>query len=393
VDYNHWIEAWKEPANPNAPTVSIENPESGSIFEAPVSITIEATVADINNDVTKVEFYNGQLLLGADTEPPYDYTLTNLGVGNYFISAEAVDAEGLRGYSNIVSLKVNAPKVMVISTNVPPTIDGIIDEIWNNEEVMSFEMTNPLIGTNLTDHDLAGTAKMLWDNTYAYLLASITDDVKVNDSPNTYEDDNVEFYFDLNNAKSSVYDADDVQYSFGWNDGSTVGALPAGKSVAGITYRVADSEQGYTVEASIPWSILGGQPEHGKEIGFEVMINDDDDGGGRDAKLSWNAAADQAWQDASLFGTIKLVASEAIPGAPLFVPKKYRDSMIIFPNPVNTVLQVQGVDVAFDYEIFDLAGRMHLSGKAQDSISLKTLVKGVYILKVDNVQYVKFVKE
>jgi hypothetical protein len=84
--------------------------------------------------------------------------------------------------------------------------------------------------------DLSGNFKALWDNTYLYVLADITDDKLVNDSPNIYDDDGVEVYVDINNDKATTYGSNDVQYSFGWNDGTTVNSLPSGRSVTGITY-------------------------------------------------------------------------------------------------------------------------------------------------------------
>lgn len=393
VDYNSWISAWKEPADPNAPTITIDSPEDNQTYEAPVTITIETSVSDQNDNVAKVLFYNGQELLGEDSEAPYSITLTDLGVGNYYFSAEAVDTEGLKGYSSIVSILVKAPKIDVISTGTPPIIDGSIDDIWSTETITPFTLTNTLIGTDLTDEDLSATAKMLWDETYVYLLAMVTDDEKQNDSPNTYEDDNVEFYFDINNAKTTTYDADDVQYSFAWNDGTTVGALPASKPVDGIVYSISDTDQGYVVEAKIPWSTLNGTPADGMEIGFDMMVNDDDDGGGRDAKLSWNAAEDQAWQNAALFGTVKLVRSDAI-AAPALQNVSSRE-VSIYPNPVSATLTLEGLHKGSDFQIFNNSGHMMLSGKVQDSINVKQLTKGVYILKIDSEppRQLKFVKE
>jgi len=37
-------------------------------------------------------------------------------------------------------------------------------------------------------------------------------------------------------------------------------------------------------------------------MGFDVHVNDDDNGNLRDAKMTWNAAVDQAWKKPRLFG-------------------------------------------------------------------------------------------
>ena len=379
TDYNYWIEAWKEPANPNAPAVSIDSPTGDSIYSAPATVVFEVSVSDANDDLSRVEFYNGQDKLGEATDAPYSFTWTEVGVGNYFVSAEAIDEEGLKGYSNIVNVVVRAPVVTVINTVNPPVIDGNVDEVWNTAGVLSFEATNVLVGMDLDQADLSGTAKMLWDNDYVYLLTEVTDDIRQNDSPETYNDDNVEFYFDVNNSKSSPYDQDDVQYSFAWNDGTTVGALPASRSTAGITYSIVDTEAGYTVEARIPWTTLQDTPEDGKELGFDFMINDDDDGGTRDGKLSWNAPEDQAWQDAALFGTIRLVEVEKAPVAGI----GELEGLTIYPNPAKDLLLIEGNGVRFEYRIIDISGQIHLSGVAREQISIANLPPGMYLLLME----------
>jgi hypothetical protein len=52
-----------------------------------------------------------------------------------------------------------------------------------------------------------------------------------------------------------------------------------------------------------PWSTLGVTPGPGKQIGLDVQVNDDDDGGDRDTKVMWHAQRDTAWQQPSVFGT------------------------------------------------------------------------------------------
>lgn len=393
VDYNKWIKAWSSPANPNTPTITISSPQNGTTLDAPATITFTTTVTDPNNDVVKVTFYNKNQLLGEDTEAPYSLTLTEMTPGTYNISAEVIDIENLKGYSNVVSVTVKAPTLSIYKTSTPPVIDGIIDNIWTNEKVVSFVATNKLVGTDFTDSDLSGRAKILWDDIYVYLLAEVTDDVKMNDSPNTYEDDNVEFYFDINNAKSATYDANDVQYSFAWNDGTTIGVIPSSRSRTGITYNVANTGTGYVIEARILWTTLLGPPTGNRTMGFDFMINDDDNGAGRDGKLSWNAAADQAWQNASYFGTVLLKDNEVL--VSINDPKEL-GSVSIFPNPAKKKLFVEGIDKEFEYQIVDFTGKLLLSGRSKNDIPIDNLSIGFYILNITDgikITNLKFIKD
>jgi hypothetical protein len=63
---------------------------------------------------------------------------------------------------------------------------------------------------------------------------------------------------------------------------------------------------GYRLEATIPWSVLKVTPKTGMRMGFEVQVNDDDNGNQRDAKVSWNATSDTAWKNPQLFGELRL---------------------------------------------------------------------------------------
>ncbi|MNE77862.1 Chitodextrinase precursor [compost metagenome] len=68
-------------AGNQSPTVSISSPANGASFTAPASITINATAADADGTISKVEFYNGATLLGTDTSSPYSYSWTGVAAG------------------------------------------------------------------------------------------------------------------------------------------------------------------------------------------------------------------------------------------------------------------------------------------------------------------------
>ena len=70
-----------------APTVSITSPASGASFTAPANIAIQATAADSNGSVTRVEFYRGSTLIGTDTTSPYTATLSGVPAGSYTLTA------------------------------------------------------------------------------------------------------------------------------------------------------------------------------------------------------------------------------------------------------------------------------------------------------------------
>lgn len=97
------------PPTNNPPSVSITSPSNNSSAFAGGSVTINAEASDNDGSITKVEFYNGSVLLGSDTASPYSYTWNNLIAGSYTITAKAIDDDSAVTTSAAVALTVNSP--------------------------------------------------------------------------------------------------------------------------------------------------------------------------------------------------------------------------------------------------------------------------------------------
>lgn len=102
---------------PPAPIVSITWPSEGATFAAPASFTLTATASVSSGIVTNVEFLQGGSVLGALTNAPYEWAVSNLGAGGYSFSAIAM-AAGISTTSAVVSITVAPPP----PTNQPPSI-------------------------------------------------------------------------------------------------------------------------------------------------------------------------------------------------------------------------------------------------------------------------------
>lgn len=305
------------------------------------------------------------------------------GKTTYYVSATG-SCESER--SAITVNVVNTYKLYKVST--PITIDGAIDAVWDDANVKPMNATKLLSGAVSNNADLSGYAKLLWDNNNLYFLAVVTDDTKQNDSQSSYDDDQVELYFDGNNEKAESYDDNDCQYSFGWNDGTVVGTIPSAASKTNITYSAVATTNGYVIEAKLPWSTIKGTATADKFIGVDFMINDDDNNGTRDGKLSWNSATDDAYQNASLFGTAKLSPQLLITG----IENTTFENISIFPNPAANDVYVNGFVGDFEYAIADQSGRAILEGKATERINIAELKSGVYMLQVKQGDYSKVLK-
>ena len=167
------------------------------------------------------------------------------------------------------------------------------------------DLTHAIGGTVASPADLSAAWRARYDDEGLHLRVDVTDDVlTADDGEAWYQDDGVEVYLDLDNAKTfGAYDADDRQIAVGI-DGSV--RVTKGPPVAGARASVRETAAGYVAEVTLPWTGLGAEAAAGKFIGLDVHVLDDDDGGPVDAKLAWFAEQDQSHANARLFGTVAL---------------------------------------------------------------------------------------
>jgi len=200
-----------------------------------------------------------------------------------------------------------------------PVIDGVVDDIWSLSSEQSINVT--VSGSDPSSAaDCSGVWRALWGYECIYVLVEVKDESLQADTSiaDSWQDDSVEFYIDGDNSKGATCDENDHQYAFRWNTMvETPRAYHNGEpSLVGIEYAVATTDSGYLFEIKIPWtSIMGMAPTPGQEIGIEVWINDDDDGGDRDSQISWYGSDGNGWQAPNLWATGVLVAGN-IAGKP-----------------------------------------------------------------------------
>jgi endo-1,4-beta-D-glucanase Y len=270
---------------PNAPTVSN------------LSYQLNQTATQLAATGTALKWYTSATATSSSATAPTPTTASS-GTTSYFVTQSANGCESPKA-----EIKVSVVDAIIVNkTPVAITVDGTIDAIWSKASANAF--TKTVQGTISNTADLSGNFKAMWDDTYFYVLGEITDEVKQNNSTDRYQDDAVEVFFDFGNDKATTYGTNDVQYTFRYND--TGIGVSSGKSTTGVTFTITSTTAGYVLEARIPWTTLGGTAKVGDLNGFDFQINDDDNGGDRDGKMSWKAATDDAWQNPSLFGTTVL---------------------------------------------------------------------------------------
>ncbi|WP_439489764.1 Ig-like domain-containing protein [Algoriphagus sp.] len=92
------------------PSVEITDPAYNQAFNVGGDIVIKASADSPNGSVQRVEFFVGDILLGASTSQPYQVTLRDAQVGNYLISAKVIDAQNGTAESEKVAIQVIQPE-------------------------------------------------------------------------------------------------------------------------------------------------------------------------------------------------------------------------------------------------------------------------------------------
>jgi hypothetical protein len=164
------------------------------------------------------------------------------------------------------------------------------------------------------------------DENFLYIAIKIRDDDKCVDEnvgDDVWNDDSIELYIDGDNSKSAEYEADVSQITIGrynigedpktpklnaWTGGNGLGQAA---SATGTMAAVVDTDYGWAMEVAVPLDSFNIELDDGTVIGFNVQLNDDDDGGDVDHKLSWSEKEregdETAYLDPSVFGELKFL--------------------------------------------------------------------------------------
>lgn len=98
------------------PSVSLTAPVPGATFAPGTAITLTANAAGGSGcSVTRIDFYQGTVLLGNDITAPYSLTWSGAAAGTYALTAKATNSCGVVVTSTAVSITVTAG-------NTPPVV-------------------------------------------------------------------------------------------------------------------------------------------------------------------------------------------------------------------------------------------------------------------------------
>jgi hypothetical protein len=237
----------------------------------------------------------------------------------------------------------------------------------------------------------------------------VTDDVKITDTgfPTPYSDDCVEFWLDLNNSKNSAYlpsETDEYQIMF-LRDNTTIHQVDHNDLLVGLDWAWADTQTGYIFEIEMPWltafkwkerfDVL--QPEFGQKLGFEVHVNDDDDGEDRDSNIGWFYTTDEAWRDPSALGDMKMMDELYESVHQVISEQKFR----MHPNPASESMQLISNTGISNIKVINITGQtvmdIQVNNERLVTLDINELSSSVYLVTVrdrhNNYSTQKFIKK
>jgi alpha-tubulin suppressor-like RCC1 family protein len=103
------------------PTVTLTNPANNSVFVAGTNVTLGAMAADADGTVKQVQFFQGTVGLGTDTNAPFGLTWNNATAGIYALTVVATDNNGITSTSAPVNIIVDALPMILITNPVSST--------------------------------------------------------------------------------------------------------------------------------------------------------------------------------------------------------------------------------------------------------------------------------
>jgi len=260
-DFNNW--GVPDPAtNPPTDVWLVRDPVNPSQFSLTYNFTASTLLLfRLDADQTMVNSWGGTFPSGPTVAGPN--SPINVPGGKYQITFNCKS-----GDFNFVRLgnAVIAPKVFNIA------VDGHLDEAdWKIDQVIS----QVIDGTPGADMNTAYFG-VTYNETYLYVGIDITDGVPTpGDAGDVYID---------GNKSGGAYDSYDIHLRF---------SLAGVEVIYGPTGIVVElgfglTATGYSAEVAIPWADLGVTPTEGSQIGFDIILKDDDTGTGVEYQMAWN---------------------------------------------------------------------------------------------------------
>jgi Carbohydrate family 9 binding domain-like len=188
----------------------------------------------------------------------------------------------------------------------PPLIDGNLREWADIPGYESANLVYSIEGWDQSD-DVRAFWRLGWDEQNLYAAAQVEDDVHVQTQQGStvFKGDGVSIQLDTQRAADfgRGLSQDDFQINLSPGDfGSNLGELGS----HGVRVAALRTEDGYTLEAVIPWSDLGVSPSPGMLMGIALNVNDNDTPGTAEQEVMKSHVASRQFDDPTSWGIVIL---------------------------------------------------------------------------------------
>jgi endo-1,4-beta-xylanase len=141
--------------------------------------------------------------------------------------------------------------------------------------------------------------RVLWDDSYIYVLMEVVDPMLDDKSTIVHEQDTVEVFLDQNNGKTAIYEQDDGQYRVSFRNFVSFN----GGDSSRFKSRTMVIAGGYRVEMAVPLYSI--KPAPGTIVGFDVQVNDATNGA-RTGIRNWVNSTNMGYQSTADYGLLVL---------------------------------------------------------------------------------------
>lgn len=209
--------------------------------------------------------------------------------------------------SDEVSPKVGQRVVQASRTDDAPTIDGVLDDVWNTTTTIETDYTFENQDKDKGIVNATGIARLLWDDNYLYYNIIVDDPNPTRGTNSNWQCDNVEVFLDQNYNQTETYEADDGQYRIG-HDGERSGKTLTWDLSALEEYAAKINDDHYVVEGKIKINHVN--LIEGRVMGFDIQVADEREVAGvygRRGIQMWNDKTANGYNSTANWGYLELV--------------------------------------------------------------------------------------
>lgn len=211
----------------------------------------------------------------------------------------------------------NAPTLSApVLSGASFTLDGRLNEwTWDGTPLIYVHFGNERWNG---PQDLSGVGWLAWDKTALILAARVRDDAHVQTQigRQLFRGDSVELWLDtdlIGDFEDERGNGDDWHLGFSPGDfrelrpeGTIYRPEDAEGSSHRIRVRAEPAAGGYTLEAVIPWDLLGVSPREGLALGYAIDLSDNDLPDTAEQQTQVASITDLRWNVPSTFGNLVL---------------------------------------------------------------------------------------